>query len=246
MRKQIIYIVSWAALLVYMLLTMGYISKEMNQRNCVGYKIDIKNLDQGNFIDNEDIQKMLLAVQGKVEDVKLDEIPTENIELQLKKNPWLLNAECYKTVDNHIKVNVWQRTPVVRYINGSRNFYMDEQGFKMPPSMYNVAYVPVVSGMFPDSLLQHQLLSLVQYIHDDKFLSAQIQQLYINTDRDFVLIPRAGNQEIIFGEATSDENIEQKFNKLIKLYQEEFAAHGWNRYRSIDLRFDNQVICTKK
>ncbi len=246
MRKQFIYLVSWGGLLVYMLLTMGYISKEMNQRTCVGYKIDIKNMDDGNFIDKEDIQKMLQAIQGKVEGENLESIPTENMELQLKKNPWLLNAECYKTVDNHIKINVWQRTPVVRYINGNKNFYMDEQGFKMPPSMYNVAYVPVVSGMFPDSLLQRQLLSLVAYIDDDKFLSAQIQQLYINNNREFVLIPRAGNQEIVFGEAISSEKIEKKFNKLIKLYQEEFAANGWNRYRSIDLRFDNQVICTKK
>lgn len=246
MRRPLIYILSWGGLLVYMVITMGYISKEMNQRNCAGYIIDIRNSGSENFIENEDILKMLTAIQGKVVDVNIDEIPTEKIELQLKKNPWLQNAECFKTVDNHVKVNVWQRSPVLRFMSGNENYYMDDEGFKMPPAVFNVAYVPVVSGVSPDSLLQNQLLKLIDYIRDDKFLTAQIQQLYINNDREFLLIPRAGNQEILFGEAKTEDQIEKKFNKLLKLYQEEFAEHGWNRYRSIDLRFDNQIICTKK
>lgn len=243
MRKNLIFILSWSGLLAYMVLTMGYISTEMNHRNCEGYKIEIKNADEGSFIEASDIQKILSKIQGNVDGLNVDDIKTDFIENELKINPWLYNAECYKTVDNHIKVNVWQRTPVVRFMNSRENYYMDSEGFKMPPAIFNVAYVPVVSGISPDSLLCIQILELIEYISDDRFLSAQIQQLYINADREFLLIPRAGNQEILFGNVAS---IEGKFNKLIKLYQEEFAENGWNRYRSIDLRFDNQVICTKK
>ena len=243
MVKRILHIVSWVAMFVYMIITMGAISSEMSVRRCNDLVVEVMNGTGSIFVDANDIKSILKRNKLIYKNVRMDSISTENIELCLQAHPWMDDVQCFKTVNNCIKVNVWQRTPVVRVMTGRENFYLDAAGNRMPPTLNNAAYVPVVTGISPDSAVQSQLLILVDYINDDRFLKSQIQQLHINRSKEFVLIPRAGKHEILFGDVSW---MEGKFSKLKTLYKEEFGENGWNRYRVIDLRFNNQVVCTKK
>ena len=83
---------------------------------------------------------------------------------------------------------------------------------------------------------------LARYINKDDFWSAQIEQLYVNENGDIELIPRVGNQKIIFGDATQ---MKEKFNKLFILYTKGFDKTGWNNYSAINLKFNDQVVCTR-
>ena len=40
--------------------------------------------------------------------------------------------------------------------------------------------------------------------------------------------------------------LRQKFFKLETLYREGFRQKGWNQYEIINLKYHNQVICTKR
>ncbi len=243
MLKGLLHIAIWGLLGLYMLITMGAVSSKLSHRVATDVQVNIVNKTAHDFFDKGDIRKILEDEGWNFEGKRLDSINTNTVEERLKEFAWLENAECYRTVGGGIKISVKQRTPIVRVMAGNQNYYMDKYGYQMPPGVFVAAHVPVVNGMVPDSLLRHEIIDIVSYLNTDDFLKAQIQQLYINSDKEFVLIPRAGKQEIVLGDANK---IEQKFNKLIKLYQEEFGKNGWNRYRVIDLRFDNQVVCTKK
>lgn len=243
MGKRILHIASWVALFAYMIVTMGNVSHTMSKRVCSGLEVEIMNSGKSHFVSTEDVVALLKKYKVDYKNKNIDSISTENIEQKLQSHPWLENVQCFKTVNNAIKINIWQRTPIVRVMCGSSNYYLDAIGNKMPTSLYNAAYVPVVTGVEPNLQIQNELISLIEFINNDRFLKSQIQQLHINRSKEFVLIPRAGKQEILFGSTTS---MEGKFYKLKKLYKEEFGENGWNRYRVIDLRFNNQVVCTKK
>ena len=87
------------------------------------------------------------------------------------------------------------------------------------------------------------VLDLANYIQDDELWDSQVVQIYYNRNGDFELIPRVGAHQIIFGEAV---DIAGKFQKLRILYEEGLKYEGWNNYEKINLKYNHQVICTKR
>jgi len=57
------------------------------------------------------------------------------------------------------------------------------------------------------------------------------------------MVPLVGDQLVEFGEP---EGYRKKFRNLKALYEQGFAETGWGRYDKISLKFENQVVCTKK
>jgi cell division protein FtsQ len=84
----------------------------------------------------------------------------------------------------------------------------------------------------------------VTYTSNNEFWNATVQQLYVNANGEIEFIPRIGNHTVILGD---DQLLESKFNKLLLFYQEGMNKKGgWNQYSTINLKFKNQVVCTKK
>jgi cell division protein FtsQ len=67
--------------------------------------------------------------------------------------------------------------------------------------------------------------------------------MYIHKDHEIELIPRVGAHIIHFGDIS---DYKYKFFKLKAIYEKGFNALGWNKYEHINLKFSNQVICTKR
>jgi len=58
-----------------------------------------------------------------------------------------------------------------------------------------------------------------------------------------VLIPRVGNYEIQFGKMT---DLETKFLKLNSFYEQALSKTDWNKYKTINLKYKDQIVCFKK
>jgi cell division protein FtsQ len=88
------------------------------------------------------------------------------------------------------------------------------------------------------------IYALASYIQSDSVISGLITQAYVNSEREIELYPAVGNQKIIFGKA---EDIAGKFEKLKIFYTEGMnSSNGWDKYSVINLKYKNQVVCTKK
>ena len=58
-----------------------------------------------------------------------------------------------------------------------------------------------------------------------------------------VLIPRVGNQRIHFGMLV---NSTEKLANLYQFYKQAMPVKGWQTYSDISLKYNNQIVCTKK
>jgi cell division protein FtsQ len=47
---------------------------------------------------------------------------------------------------------------------------------------------------------------------------------------------------VVFG---SIENYEEKFRNLEAFYKKGLPVSGWNLYKEINLKYKNQIVCTK-
>lgn len=95
----------------------------------------------------------------------------------------------------------------------------------------------------PGATELNDLFKLAQFINQNEFWKAQISHIYVNQQEDIELSPRVGHHNIIFG---SIDNMEEKFDKLDLFYKKGLNRTGWNQYETINLKFKNQVVCTKK
>jgi cell division protein FtsQ len=82
----------------------------------------------------------------------------------------------------------------------------------------------------------------VGLIVQSDFWKAQLQQTYVDRQGNFTAIPQVGNHDIEFG---TIDNIENKLIKLATFYEQGMNEARWNKYRTINLKYEDQVVCTK-
>lgn len=221
------------------LLTSFVLFSERKDVTCKG--LVLLNSEKLQLVKENDIIRFLeknnLNPQGK----KIADIQTEKIERVLQKNPMIKNVECYSTPSGTINVRIEERTPKFRVMS-SENYYVDHERQTMPVSTNYAAYVPVVSGRLTKTFASTELFDFIDFLENDSFWKAQIEQIHVFDNQSIELITRIGDATVILGNLT---DYKKKMKKLHKLYAKAFNEIGWNRYKTIDLRYKDQIVCTK-
>lgn len=178
-------------------------------------------------------------------------VDVERIERVLEEEPFIKDADVYINAANIIKIFITQRQPILRVIDKNRlNYYLDEEGFKMPLSKHFTTRTLVATGNIPPHVpdflerekhVLKDLFALTQMILADDFWSTMIEQVYISNSGDFVFVPMIGDQRIIFGKI---QDAEEKFRNLKAFYDRAVPVYGWKKYQTINLKFKGQVICS--
>ena len=217
-------------------------------------KIDYKGGDT--LISNGDVLKTVERKFGKLSSKKRKEIHCEEIETYLLQQNLISTANVFLTLGGTLNMDVSQNRMLVRVYNTSGGqFYLDCDEQVCSASFRGAANVIIASGELvglpkPKSLLDtisfrryHEIYKIARFIEQDNVLRNQIDQIYFSKKDKFQLIPKVGDYVILLGEA---DMLEERLRKLHYLYKEGFTKYGWNNYSLVNLRFDNQVVCTRK
>lgn len=230
---------------------MSFIGVKKKSISCKDVVILIPGAD--NFIEREEIDAILKQSQGVLIGRDLEQVNLEEIEKKIKANPYIAYATVYADMDGIIQIKIDQRQPILRVINaGDQDFYIDKNGLKMPVSPNFTANVLVANGKIlehfsgkVDTLitkLATDLYKTALYIGQDTLWNSQIEQAFVNEKSDIELIPRVGNQRIILGNADS---LEIKMRNLRAFYKKAMPKVGWDAYKTINIKYINQVVCEK-
>jgi cell division protein FtsQ len=264
MMKRVLIISGWVMLVAGTSVLLGFAKSKRNNTPCKSIDVTFTQKGCNLFITPDEIHALITKDQGMVEGKTMNKINLLEIEQMLKDNPYIINAQVYATLDGEIKIKVAQKNPIARIVTeNDESYYVDSAGYFMPLTDNCTPRVLIVNGAITESYALnyknnakkmetdtsvHSVLPsiyrLVSYINHNPFWKAQITQVYVDSAKDFLLIPRVGGQRIILGDTT---NLKQKFDKLFVLYKEGFNSNGkWNEYATINLKYKHQIICTKK
>lgn len=246
-------------------ISVGFSDSRQSRMPCNEVIISIVDTLGQSFVEPEDIRLIVLNKFGELKGKKLSSINIALLEKIIDNNPFVADAEVFSTVDGKLNIEVKQRKPVVRVMNFKQeSFYIDDQGLFMPLSEKYTARVPLANGYifhreaeievnnnFADSgVVSHTNDSTLKYVYDvslfvshDDFWNAQIEQIYVNANGDLELIPRVGRHTIILGDGN---DLKEKFNRLFLFYTRGLNKTGWDKFKTINLKFKGQVVCTKK
>lgn len=186
------------------------------------------------------------ALEGR----PLKSIDVTRVERVLEEDPLIFDADVFVDAKNIVRIGITQRKPVLRIIDrNGLNYYLDEKGIKMPLSKHFTTRVLVATGSIPPYIPafmeqpNHRLnavFALTELVRHDTFLEAMIEQIHIEEDGDFILVPLIGDQRIILGPY---ERMEEKLNNLKLFYREGMPYEGWRTYRTINLSYKGQIVC---
>jgi cell division protein FtsQ len=249
--KQVFKITAWIISLSGVVALMSFVEIKKQSVKCTDVKILIPGAD--NFIEREEIDDILKRNQGILIGKLLEQINLNEIEQKIKANPYIAFAKVYGDMDGVIHIEIKQREPILRIINaGGQDFYVDRNGLKMPMSSNFTANVLVANGnimeFFQGKLdtlknpLTTDLYKAALYIKADTLWEAQIEQLFVSDNMDIELIPRVGNQRIILGNADS---LDVKMENLRAFYKQAMPKVGWEAYKTINIKYTNQVVCER-
>ena len=239
--QKLIEIVKWILLLSVIVLLMAFSVNKQKLTTCNVFDVEIVS-SKNDFIDSKTVEEFLknknLYPSGKFR----TEIAIDEMEKNIANHPSVQNANAFSDIRGNIKVEIKQRNPIVRVQTINKSFYIDESGKKMPLSEVYTSRVLVITGNVNYYKID-ELFLMSKFITDSPFWKAQIMQMHLEENEEITLIPRVGYQQIVFGEPI---NIEEKFMKLKLFYEKGISDKGWNNYSHINLKFKNQIVCTKK
>jgi cell division protein FtsQ len=239
-----------SGMLVLLIAAMG----KQKKNTCSDYVINTRDLEEGKcFLSKVDITRLLKqAAKGEIKGQAKSSFNLLEMEALLEDNVWVRDAQLYFDSHDVLHVTVAEREPVARiFTTRGKTFYIDDEEKGIPLSGNLSTKVPVFTGVpdredrrKKDSLLLHDIKNTAQFIKRNPFWSSQVAQIDLvrsdaNGDYEFELVPLIGNHIVKLG---NGENLEQKFNRLFIFYKEVLSRTGFDKYKTVDVRFAGQVI----
>ncbi|PTM03835.1 MAG: hypothetical protein DA407_13635 [Bacteroidetes bacterium] len=227
-----------------LLIIVGGLFAFSNQRNNARNieKSNIKFLGENKlFITDATVSKLLIQNQRPLSEQPKDIIDLNKLEIALNSNPMIKKAEVFMSVNGELSAEIEQKRPIAR-VNTNASYYIDDEGSFMPLSSNYAARVPLVTGNIKKNKLE-TVFQFAKAVDEDEFLKKHVIEIRQNDDKTIDFKIRKSDFTVHLGTL---KMLEKKINNFKAFYQKALKDKILDNYKVVNLKFDKQVICTKK
>jgi len=169
-------------------------------------------------------------------------ININHIESVINSNGFIKNSEAYVSIDGDLIIELEQRNPIGRIIDDNSTFYIDDESKIMKPSKLYSSNVPVIFN-FAESLNYDRVYKMCDLVYNDEFLKKNVTRINFLKNDNITLNFRNYDFDLIIGEY---KNIGKKIENFKAFYYRSVNNETLNKYSTINLQFENQVVCSNK
>ena len=188
------------------------------------------------FIDEKDVKNI---VKKSNPTKKVGDINIPDLEKKLNSLPAVDSANVYLNLNGNLNLDIKQRVPAFRLVNGDRDFYVDEKGTEFPISAnYSFPCMLVTGNVKPSEY--EKLAELVDKIDKDSFS----KKYFIGIAKEkggYNLLTSQGNYKVEIGDL---EKIELKVKGFKTFVEKYLVFQNPEKYRKISVKYDNQIVTT--
>lgn len=210
---------------------------------CRRVEIQIVNQDSISFVNQRGIVEDLKNAHIKLEGLPMWHINSDKIENLLAQSQYLESADCVKGINGVFIIRVKQLVPVMRIFDGNESYYVNRNGKRMNASANYFSDVPVVKGHFTAAYSPVKLLPMIDYVEHDPVLSSLVTMYDFKGPQDVFIVPCFQGHVVNMGDI---ENFESKFQKLLLFYRNVMPVKGWETYDTISLKWNHQVVASRR
>ena len=243
---------AWVLTMVVVLGLWGFASSKQNTKRCKSVIIHLNEQDGQFFIDKKDVYS-IVSLNGTehIEGSPFKRLNLKLLEERLNKNSFVKNAEVYTDLSGHLFVDVEQKQPIARILKSNgKGFYIDADGKNFPLSDNYTARVLTLDGAYTknfklekdliDQKKHFPYIKLIDAIYKNRFLKGMIAHIEIDKKGETTFYPQLENVYFRFGKA---ERIEDKLDKVFLFYKKILPEVGMGKYKVVDLRYKDQIVC---
>lgn len=234
-------------------------------------RIVVHDSSEVNLIRAADVRRWIAKAGLDPVGRQIDSINTSAINALITSHDFVRNVKTAVGLGGTVTVTIEQRKPLLRVITDSGyDFYYTADDHIVPAGYKSAHYVPVITGRFTPPfpttysgplnpsgnetekkskesyIFIYKLINFVRYIEDNEFWKSQIVQINLiagSQEPEIELIPRVGDHVVLLG---GMDGYEKKLDKLMAFYRKALPHEGWDRWNYINLKYDGQVVCSKR
>ena len=244
-----------AGLIILIVVSAGiFIGLKNRNQPCNGISVQYKPNATDTLIGINEITEIAQRTADSIIGCAMSNLPKKEIIKALVASPFIEKAQINYGLHGTLNIRVTQTKVIIRIINmASEYYYIDYKGNLIPTGMSPVR-LPVVTGYISPKIapsgnvfeegkeLLHDLYQIGMEISGNSFMNALTEQIYVNRDKKIELVAKAGIKNIVLGDAT---NLKVKFENLELFYEQKLPFIDRNKYKKLDISFDNQIIAQK-
>lgn len=210
---------------------------------CTAIEVQVINADSTSFVTPQGVLNDLKGQGVEIVGKRMKDINASSIEETLRKSPYLENADLVKCQGGKVLVRVSQLVPVLRVFDGENSYYVNRAGKRMTATNNYHCDVPVVQGHFTSKYPAIRLLPLLDYVERDSVLRSLVTMYQVRDTNNIIIVPAFSGHVVNIGNTDGFEN---KFAKLKLFYSEVLPKKGWNTYDTISVKWNHQIVATRR
>lgn len=238
--------IKWSDLRILMVLGVvlflySFSKDRSTHRNLKGVEIIFKG-DERHFVTSSDVSDIVKNQSGTITAQDRSTIDLNTLERSVLKNELIKEAEVYITIDGVLKVEVNQKKAIGRVVGEQESYYLDENGNRMPLSENYAERVVLVEGSIKKET-QDDLKHMLEIINADEFLKQEITGISIQPGDVIYLKSRVNKFQILIGNFNEMERKLMNYKAFLQYATNEKIEI--DSYKKINLKFTQQVVCSK-
>lgn len=260
MIKKILNRAVWVLLFASVLFLLAFANIERNNSYTNELEVILQKTEYPALTSSDRIKTHILETMPNIIGQSVKNVDLESLEDEISLNTHLSNVRAFLNINGDMNIKAKPREAILRVFDiKGQNLYIGEDKILMDNSLTQSHRLIVASGSIPhlsneeriqilkgEAFLPEiyvQLYQLAGKIHKDEFLDALIDQIHIDSKGQIELTPKVGVKKICFG---SFEDTDEKLFNLKAFYVKGKDMVDWQKYQSINIKYKNQIVCSKK
>lgn len=221
--------------------------------------VAVELMDSLRFVTENQVKSWLDRNYGTCVGKRLDSLDLAGIEKMLLSRGPITGCEAWTDDAGVLHLEISQRSPALRFSYGDgRGYYVDAGGYIFPLHDSFTADVRLIEGEIPvrpaagfsghpesekDREWIAGMLELNRKIEGSRNWRGLVERTIIRDNGDIAITVSSGDELFILGKP---DRLDEKLKGLEEYYRRIVPEKGEGYYRTVNLKYKNQIICRQK
>jgi len=196
------------------------------------------------FVADSELQKVEVPTG-----MSPDSMDFGDIRKRFEEISYVKQADISVEPGGNLMITISERQPMALLADGSTKIYVDQHGLLLPKVLGKTVDVPILYGFsakpMSDTLQSKAFTTVADFlmtVHSNDVSNATISEVAWTGNEGVVALTNQNGVKLIFG--TGD--FEKRLRNWEAFYSEVIKQKGIEAMRSIDLRFEGQIVTREK
>lgn len=178
-----------------------------------------------------------------------DSMNFAEIRNHFEQMPYVKHADISVQPSGNLMVHITERQPIAQLADGNRKIYIDQEGVRLPMILGKTVDVPILYGFsatpMEDTLKSDAYKTVSNFlmnVRKNPVSDATISEVAWTKNEGVVALTNQNGVKLIFGSG----NFATRLRNWEAFYGEVIKQKGIEKMRSIDLRFEGQIVTREK